>query len=65
MTETVRTIALIGATSGLGRAAADQLARDGLNLVLVSRDPKRVERLAKQLPAAVVIGADIVRLRSL
>lgn len=59
MTETVRTIALIGATSGLGRAAADQLARDGHRLVLVGRDPKRVERLAKQLPAAVVIGADV------
>lgn len=59
MTETVRTIALIGATSGLGRAAADQLAKDGHNLVLVGRDPKRVERLAQQLPAAVVIGADV------
>lgn len=59
MTETVRTIALIGATSGLGRAAADQLAKDGHKLVLVGRDPKRVERLAKQLPAAVVIGADV------
>lgn len=59
MTEPVRTIALIGATSGLGRAAADQLAKDGHNLVLVGRDPKRVELLAKQLPAAVVIGADV------
>lgn len=54
-----RTIALIGATSGLGRAAADQLSRDGHKLVLVGRDPERVERLARQLPAAVVIGADI------
>jgi NAD(P)-dependent dehydrogenase (short-subunit alcohol dehydrogenase family) len=59
MTETVRTIALIGATSGLGRAAADQLARDGHSLVLVGRDPKRVERLAKQLPTAIVICADV------
>lgn len=61
MTEPVRTIALIGATSGLGRAAADQLTIDrlNLNLILVGRDPKRVERLAKQLPAAVVIGADV------
>ena len=58
MTEPVRTIAFIGA-SGLGRAAADQLARDGRKLVLVGRDPKRLERLAKQLPAAVVIGADV------
>ena len=59
MTETVRTIAFIGATSGLGRAAADKLAQDGHKLVLVGRNPKRVERLAKQLPTAVVIGADV------
>jgi len=59
MTGPARTIALIGATSGLGRAAADQLAQDGHNLILVGRDPKRVQLLAKQLPAAVVIGADV------
>jgi len=59
MASTVRTIALIGATSGLGRAAAGQLARDGHKLVLVGRDPERVEQLAGQLPAAVVIGADV------
>ena len=59
MSEPVRTIAFIGATSGLGRAAADQLANDGRKLVLVGRDPRRAGRLAKQLPTAVVIGADI------
>lgn len=59
MTGPARTIALIGATSGLGRAAADQLAKDGHNLILVGRDPERVQRLASQLPAAVVIGADV------
>jgi NAD(P)-dependent dehydrogenase (short-subunit alcohol dehydrogenase family) len=59
MIEPARTIAFIGATSGLGRAAAGQLAKDGHKLVLVGRDPKRVERLARQLPAAVVIGADV------
>jgi NAD(P)-dependent dehydrogenase (short-subunit alcohol dehydrogenase family) len=58
-TEPARTIAFIGATSGLGRAAADQLSKAGHKLVLVGRDPKRVERLAGQLPAAIVIGADI------
>jgi retinol dehydrogenase 12 len=59
MTRPIRTIALIGATSGLGRAAADQLAQNGHNLILVGRDPKRVQRLAWQLPNAVVIGADV------
>jgi retinol dehydrogenase 12 len=59
MTGPARTVALIGATSGIGRAAADQFARDGHNLILVGRDPKRVQRLAERLPAAVVIGADV------
>jgi NAD(P)-dependent dehydrogenase (short-subunit alcohol dehydrogenase family) len=59
MTGPARTIALIGATSGLGRAAADQLARQGHHLILVGRDPERVRRLAGRLPAAVVIGADV------
>jgi NAD(P)-dependent dehydrogenase (short-subunit alcohol dehydrogenase family) len=59
MTGPARTIAIIGATSGLGRAAASQLVRDGHHLILVGRDPARVQRLAKQLPAAVVIGADV------
>jgi NAD(P)-dependent dehydrogenase (short-subunit alcohol dehydrogenase family) len=59
MTGPARTVALIGATSGIGRAAADQFARDGHNLILVGRDPKRVQRLAGRLPGAVVIGADV------
>jgi NADP-dependent 3-hydroxy acid dehydrogenase YdfG len=59
MIEAVRTITLIGATSGLGHAAADQLTQNGHSLILVGRDPQRVQRLARQLPAAVVIGADI------
>ena len=46
MTGPARTIALIGATSGLGRAAADQLAKQGHNLILVGRDPQRAQRLA-------------------
>jgi NAD(P)-dependent dehydrogenase (short-subunit alcohol dehydrogenase family) len=52
-------IAFIGATSGLGRAAAAQLAQDGHKLVLIGRDPKRIERLARQIPGGVVIGADV------
>jgi NAD(P)-dependent dehydrogenase (short-subunit alcohol dehydrogenase family) len=59
VTEPVRTIALIGATSGIGRAAADRLSQGGHRLLLVGRDPRRVERLARALPTAVVIGADI------
>lgn len=59
MTEPARAIAIIGATSGLGRAAAEQLAKDKHKLILVGRDPKRAEQLARQLPNAVVIDADV------
>src|SRR5580693_5213823 len=59
MTDSARTVALIGATSGLGRAAAEQLAQEGHHLILVGRDPARVRRLAEHLPTAVVIGADV------
>jgi meso-butanediol dehydrogenase/(S,S)-butanediol dehydrogenase/diacetyl reductase len=59
MTDSARTIALIGATPGPGRAAAGQLAKEGHNLILAGRDPARVQRLARQLPTAAVIGADV------
>ncbi len=41
-----RVITLTGATSGLGRAAAEQLARCGATLVLVGRSPERNQETA-------------------
>ncbi|MEV1172517.1 SDR family NAD(P)-dependent oxidoreductase [Nonomuraea sp. NPDC049784] len=54
-----RTIVLIGATSGLGRQAARQLATDGYRLILVGRDPGRAKDLARELSRAHVIEADV------
>jgi NAD(P)-dependent dehydrogenase (short-subunit alcohol dehydrogenase family) len=54
-----RTVVLVGATSGLGREAAKQLAADGHRLVLVGRDPDRAAALGRELPAATVIAADV------
>ncbi|MFI7059591.1 SDR family NAD(P)-dependent oxidoreductase [Kribbella sp. NPDC050124] len=51
------TVVLIGATSGLGRQAAEQLA--GHRLFLIGRDPDRAAALAKRLPDATVIAADV------
>lgn len=48
---TGRTVVLTGATSGLGRAAADRLAAAGATLVLVGRDERRVERVCGELTA--------------
>ncbi len=44
-----RVIVVTGATSGLGRAAAEQLARCGATLVLVGRDPERTAETARTL----------------
>lgn len=45
-------IVLTGATSGLGRAAAEELARCGATLVLVGRSVDRNERVVAELSAS-------------
>jgi NAD(P)-dependent dehydrogenase (short-subunit alcohol dehydrogenase family) len=45
-------VLLTGATRGIGRAAAIQLARDGAELALVGRDPERVQAIAEEARAA-------------
>lgn len=44
-----RVIAVTGATSGLGRAAAAQLARDGATVIVLGRDATKAERVTTQL----------------
>ncbi|MEV6272893.1 SDR family NAD(P)-dependent oxidoreductase [Kribbella sp. NPDC051936] len=53
------TVVLIGATSGIGRRVAERLAADGHRLILVGRDPARAVALAKKLPDAIVMAADV------
>jgi NAD(P)-dependent dehydrogenase (short-subunit alcohol dehydrogenase family) len=48
---TGRVIAVTGATSGIGRAAAAQLAQDGATLILVGRDETKNQRVAAALRA--------------
>jgi short-subunit dehydrogenase len=43
------TVIVTGASSGIGRATAQQLAQAGSNVVLASRDGKTLEELAKEL----------------
>jgi len=48
----VTLVVVTGATRGIGRAAAIELARRGAELALVGRDPERVKAVAAQAQAA-------------
>lgn len=47
-----RTVVITGATSGLGRAAAQQLAELGARVVLVGRNPDKAEAARREIVAA-------------
>jgi NAD(P)-dependent dehydrogenase (short-subunit alcohol dehydrogenase family) len=47
----VTLVLLTGATRGIGQAAAIELAREGIELALVGRDPERVKAVAREAQA--------------
>jgi retinol dehydrogenase 12 len=47
----VTLVLLTGATRGIGQAAAIELAREGVELALVGRDPERVKEVAREARA--------------
>ncbi len=55
-----RVVIITGPTSGLGLAAATQLAECGATLVLVGRDRGRTERVRDQLPRSRGAGHSVV-----
>ena len=52
-----RNFVIVGGTTGMGFAAAEQLARDGANVALLARDGARAAAKAKQLADAHDVSA--------
>lgn len=64
MTFHAKTYWLVGASEGLGRALAHQLAQEGAELVLSSRNVERLETLAAELPKAQAVAMDVTNSES-
>jgi short-subunit dehydrogenase len=54
-----KTLWLIGASEGLGRALAQQLSAEGLHLVLSARNVERLEGLRAELPHVRCLPMDV------
>jgi NAD(P)-dependent dehydrogenase (short-subunit alcohol dehydrogenase family) len=53
---------ITGAASGIGRALALRLAREGMQLVLADVDGRRLAEVAAEIPGALAVRADVSRM---
>ena len=56
-----KTAVITGAASGIGRALAYRLAREGMRLVVADVDRRRLKELMPGLPGALAVRADVSR----
>ncbi|GAA1678701.1 SDR family NAD(P)-dependent oxidoreductase [Kribbella sp. NPDC056951] len=54
------TALITGPTAGIGRAFADKLAREGYDLVLVSRDEARLKEVAGEIGREYGVGCEVL-----
>ncbi len=57
-----KVVIVTGASGGIGLAAAKLLASKGAKLALVARSKEKLEKLAKELPEAIAVPADMSKI---
>jgi short-subunit dehydrogenase len=54
-----KVVIVTGASEGIGKAIAEKLAKEGAKVVLTARSDDKLTALAKELPGAVAVHADM------
>ena len=58
-------VIVTGASSGIGLATAELLAKKGAKLALVSRSKGKLEQLSRELPNSLAVPADMTKIHEI